>query len=79
MDKLAFQSKEYEYRRINTKYGYFLVSSCDLEDELINDLNEYISREAKMVDEMIYFYVPRSVLEADETFLTEYVDRNVLY
>ena len=63
MDKLTFQSKEYKYRWINTKYGYFLVSSCELEDELI--------------DEMVFFYVPQTILEADETFLTEYADRNV--
>ena len=77
MDKLTFQSKEYKYRWINTKYGYFLVSSCELEDELINDLNEYTSHEAKMIDEMVFFYVPQTILEADETFLTEYADRNV--
>ena len=43
-------------------------------DKLTFQSKEYTSHEAKLIDEMVFFYVPQTVLEADETFLTVYAE-----
>ena len=77
LDKFIFQSKEYQCRKINTEYGEFLISSDELEFKIIDDRGKYISEEAKLIDEMIFFYVPTDILFSSETVINDYIEKYV--
>lgn len=52
-----------------------LILFCEdgLEDVLFGENGKYVSDFAKCVDESIYFYVPRRILDKDEGIICEFV------
>ena len=58
MDSITFRGEEFPVREIFLpEDGWVLIATQDLEDRLISDNGEYVSKEAQSVDEEIFFYV----------------------
>ena len=71
-DKLYF-GREYMCRWVNIGSSVELVAGEDLERELFNERDEYVSEEARIIDERILFYVPATVLEKEIPVCEAYV------
>ena len=67
MDTIRFQNKEYKTRKIELpELGSVLISTTSLNDALMNSGSEYISEEAKKIDEEIYFFVEENEIELSD-------------
>lgn len=64
MNYIVFEKVEYPVREIwiNEYKNVMRISSEDLNDVLLDSTGNYKTREAKMVDEQIFFFVPRSMI-----------------
>ena len=76
-EKLTYHSKEYRCRWINFSGIYYLIGSEHLEENLLLEESSYISREAKDIDEKIFFYVPEVIINADEVIIKSYVTQHI--
>lgn len=77
-DDVTFAGKNYVIRHVEVKgFGIEPIASKALENELLKD-DEYVSEEARAIDEEIFFYVEDSVFNR-YTYgeLSAYVSRNV--
>ena len=77
-EKIQFQSKEYLCRYIDTEYGIFLIADDNLERNLFDEKNQYVSEEAKWIDEKVFFYVPCSILFKETPYLKKYLYKHVI-
>lgn len=67
MDKIQFQNKEYKVREIELlEFGCVLISTTSLNDALINNGGDYVSKEAQSIDELLYFFVEEDEIELNE-------------
>ena len=77
MDLLNFDGKEYPTRLIALDMpdlsGYQLISVDRLDVALMTRDGCYVSEEARAIDEEVFFYVPDSMIDADEQTLMQYV------
>ncbi len=74
MDKIEFQKKEYKIREIELPdLGYFFISTASLNDALMNNGTDYVSEEAQIIDEQIYFFVEEHEIEWAEKDLIKLV------
>ena len=75
LDKIRFNDKEYITRDILlSDYEVVVkVSSDDLDHALYADDNGYASREAELIDELIYCYVPAQMISASDKDLEQYI------
>ena len=72
VDKLYF-GREHMCRWVKIDGYDELIASEDLERELFNERDEYVSEEARIIDERILFYVPATVLEKEIPVCEAYV------
>ncbi len=77
IDMVSFQSKEYICKWINIDDDYLLIAEEDLESVLITDKHGYASNEARLLDEMIYFYVSSNILKKKDDDLKNFLDKAV--
>jgi hypothetical protein len=55
---IIFDDKLHESKWVNLQeFGNVLIAKITLRDILLNDVCEYISKEAAVIDESIFFYV----------------------
>lgn len=56
--EITFEGKQYQTKQIFIhKLGWVLIANMTLLDALMDEQGEWVSYEAEMVDEQIYFYV----------------------
>jgi hypothetical protein len=78
MTLIEFNDKKYPTRLLNIPgFGAMLVSVESLEKSLHNAEGFYVSDEARLVDEKIFFYVPDDIIDDDDESLTEFVEEIV--
>jgi hypothetical protein len=53
------------------------ISTENLNDMLLDDEGDYVSEEARLIDETIKFYVPVEVIKASDTQIAEYINQNM--
>ena len=74
---LNFDGKEYPTRLIALDMpdlsGYQLISVDRLDVALMTRDGCYVSEEARAIDEEVFFYVPDSMIDAEENILIQYV------
>ena len=74
---LRFDGKEYPTRLIALDMPAFtgdqLISVDSLDVALMTRDGCYVSEEAQAIDEEVFFYVPESMIDADEQTLMQYV------
>ena len=75
LDKIRFNDKEYITRDILlSDYEVVVkVSTDDLDHALYDEDNGYASREAELIDELIYCYVPAQMISASDKDLEQYI------
>ncbi len=67
---IKFQGKKYPLRMVEIPgFGERAISVESLEDALLNADSLYVSDEAQVIDEKIFFYVPDDVIDDDDESL----------
>ena len=78
LDFIIFAENKYPARRVAIEgYGSALmISTEDLEAVLINEDGGYSSPEARLIDEQIFFYVPKRIaVDCSDEEVAEYIHR----
>ena len=72
---IKFNGKEYSTKQVNVPdFGERLISVESLEESLMDAEGFYVSDEAQVIDEKIFFYVPDDVINKDEKAIAKFVD-----
>lgn len=75
---IKFNGREYPTKLLNIPgFGEKLVSVESLEKSLHNAEGFYVSDEAQVIDEKIFFFVPDDVIDKDEKEIVEFVEEVV--
>jgi hypothetical protein len=61
-----FQGKEYPITIVNMPFGERVISTENLNGALMNNDGSYISNEARMIDEKIFYFVEEEVFHFSE-------------
>lgn len=77
---LKFDQTSYLIRTVTSPaFGEVEVASASLNNELLNAIGSgYISEEARLIDEQIFFYVDDAVLHNADEYLIKYLEEEVL-
>ena len=78
LDFILFAGNKYPARNVAIKgYGSeLIISTEDLEAMLINEDGSYSSPEARLIDEQIFFYVPKRIaVDCSDEEVAEFVHR----
>ena len=61
-DSIEFKGRSYRLRTLDfgEDFGVYNVASLHLDRLLVDELGSYTSREAKFVDEQIFYFIPPS-------------------
>lgn len=73
-EKLIYNSKEYPCRWIYVFDNTYLIGTESLQEELFREGFSYTSSESRNMDEAVFFYIPDSLIEAEETIIRSYVE-----
>lgn len=66
MEKINFNGKKFPIVNIDLPFGERKISSQKLNEALMNLDGSYISEEARMIDENIFYYVEEKVIHSGE-------------
>lgn len=78
MDTIKFNNKHYGLRKLLFPFGTRLVATTDLNESLFDMKSlDYVSEEARVIDESIYFFVESEQLKLDDEKLVDYILKNV--
>ena len=77
LETISFQDKIYKTRIVNVKgFGERRIATESLQDALLSD-GKYVSENAKIMDEAIFFYVEDKYIHCDDKALAANVYKNV--
>lgn len=72
---IKFNGKKYSTKQLNIPdFGERLVSVESLEESLFDTEGFYVSDEAQVVDEKIFFYVPDNIINEDDKAIVEFIE-----
>ena len=80
IDYITFEGTRYPVRDVRLEeYEVDVKVSCEsLESLILDEAGEYTSREAQLIDEIIFFYVPDDMIEdAGDESLEAYITDNL--
>ncbi len=80
IDYITFEGTRYPVRDVRLEeYEVDVKVSCEsLESLILDEAGEYTSREAQLIDEIIFFYVPDDMIEdAGDESLETYITDNL--
>ena len=80
IDYITFEGTRYPVRDVRLEeYEVDVKVSCEsLESLILDEAGEYTSREAQLIDEIIFFYVPDDMIEdAGDESLEGYITDNL--
>lgn len=66
MEIIKFNGKEFPSVIVNLPFGERRISSIKLNESLMNNEGEYVSDEARLIDENIFYFVEDKVLSFRE-------------
>lgn len=75
MDYFEYKGKIYPYKSVyfqNENMNY-IISCEELNSVLLPDSSSYDSEEAKYIDEQIFFFVPKNILNESNEIIERYV------
>jgi hypothetical protein len=70
MDKIRFQGNDYPVTVVDMPFGKRMISTESLNDVLMCDDGSYVSDEARMIDECIFYFVANNHIRMSKTELT---------
>ncbi|WP_339653197.1 hypothetical protein [uncultured Maribacter sp.] len=62
METISFNGKEFPSVIINMPFGERTISTVQLNESLLNLEGSYVSEEARLIDENIFYFVEENVL-----------------
>lgn len=69
---IIFQNINYKIRELNLpKFGDVLISTTSLNEKLFDLTGKYVSDEALLIDEQIFYFVEECEIDNDLSILTE--------
>jgi hypothetical protein len=69
---IIFQNISYKIRELNLpKFGDVLISTTSLIEKLFDLTGKYVSEEALLIDEQIFYFVEECEIDNDLSILTE--------
>ena len=78
MNTINFQNKEFKIRKIELpEFGNVFISVISLNELLLNKNGGYISEEANIIDEQIFYYVDDFEIEFDDEVLIKLIKLEV--
>ncbi len=78
LETLSFNGKDYIVRTVKVKsYGEQPIAGMSLEEELFDKEGNYVSGEARLIDEGIFFYVEDKWLNGDDEQLSKIVEKGL--
>ncbi len=66
MEKINFKGKEFPSVIVNMPFGNRKISTIQLNESLMNNNGSYVSNEARIIDEEIYYFVEEKFLSLSE-------------
>ena len=72
MEKVMFNNTEYPALWIGDNQ---LIATESLEEKLFTEEGDYVSNQAKRLDEKIYFFVPDEVMNGGIKTVIDYVEK----
>lgn len=76
MNTISYNGKEYPVKEVYIDGEWLTVAEDRLEKKLFDENGNYISDEAKLIDEAIYCFVPAKKFGKADPVLTSYVAKN---
>ena len=77
LETIPFQGNIYKTRIVNVKgFGEERIATEKLQDVLLSE-GKYVSENARIIDEAIFFYVEDKYINLDDKALAEHVYKNV--
>ncbi|AXI99866.1 hypothetical protein CYPRO_0582 [Cyclonatronum proteinivorum] len=73
MEMIKFEGKEYPTLLLNFPFGERQISTEKLNDNLMNVDGSYVSENARLIDESIFYFVDEENLKLDEAELTQLI------
>ena len=78
MQTIEFQNKEFKIREVYLhEFGNVIVSTISLNRQLLNKVGNYVSDEARFVDEQLFFFVEESEIDLPEYKLIDIITEQV--
>lgn len=76
---IQFNNKTYPSRFIDIpEYGEVVISVYSLNEVLLNDSNNYISEEARLIDETIFYFVEDKMINISTKELAKVILNEIL-
>lgn len=73
MEIIKFEGKEYPTLLIKFPFGVRQISTEELNEDLMNIDGSYVSDNARVVDEKIFYYVAKEDLKLSKTRLVQQI------
>lgn len=78
MDTINFQNTKFKIREIELpEIGNVLISTTSLNELLLNKDGNYISNEANIIDDKIYFFVDHKEIELSNVELVNLIIKEI--
>lgn len=78
MDTINFQNKEFKVREVDfPEIGNVLISTNLLNDSLLNEHSGYVSDEATVVDENIFYFVDDNEMKLSDEELINLITQEI--
>jgi hypothetical protein len=78
MDNIKFQNQIFKVREIDLpEFGNVLISTCSLNNKLINEKGSYISEDALGIDEQLFYFVEDYEITLPNQKLTDIIINQV--
>ena len=79
MDSIQFGNRNYRIREVEMEdAGIRIIASTSLNKRLVTEEGSYTSKEARYIDEQIYFFVKPGKLKLSDQALNNYVIKNCI-
>ena len=62
METIEFNGKKYPSVIVNLPFGERRISNIDLNESLLNEDGSYVSENARIIDEKIFYFVEEEIL-----------------
>ena len=73
METIKFNQREYPTLLLHFPFGERMISVTKLNDRLMNEDGSYVSENARLVDEDIFYFVDEEYLNLNEDKLIELI------
>lgn len=77
---VVFNNRKYPYRILFVPElnDYCKISVDSLNEAILNEESEYITEDARFVDEQIFCYIPDKCIDCSQELVYSFVARNIL-